>query len=101
MTIGKIKSSMAIQERRDNRKGFIENMIKGFDIPVSFNKTVSITDAMKIVANSNEEFSSLYESEIDDNQMKNLWLNGGLGHYAGLIHLAVLSLADYHIGEEL
>lgn len=92
-------SVFAIQERRDNRKGFIENIFKGIDVPVSISKSVSIVDAMKIVANNNNEFSEI--CELEDNQLRKLWIDGDLAKYSGLIHLAVLSLADQYIGEEL
>lgn len=94
-------SVFAIQERRDNRKGFIENIFKGIDVPVSHSRSVSITDAMKITAKNSEEFCNYYDAGISDEQMKKLWLDGDLVEYSGLIHMAVLSLADEHIGEEL
>lgn len=97
----KSPSVFSIQERRDNRKGFIENIFKGMNVPISHSRSVSITDAMKIVAQNNEEFCNYYDAGINDEQMIALWLDGDLAQYSCLIHKAVLSLADKHIGEEL
>ncbi len=100
--MSKWQNRHSIQERRDNRKGFIENVIKGMSVPVSLDVEITIIDAINYASSLPEnEKLAVIMTRYDDSQLKKMWLDGSMAEFSALIHRAVLSLADQHIGEEL